>query len=75
VVPIVLYEGRPVAITWREERIRLLSAVGPERIAGEWWTGTDAARDYWRCVEAGSPHRELLLVRQGEVWSVVGWRD
>jgi protein ImuB len=72
VVPIVLYEGRPVAITWREERIRLLSAVGPERIAGEWWTGTDAARDYWRCVEAGSPHRELLLVRQG---SVVGWRD
>ena len=75
VVPIVLYEGRPVAITWREERIRLLSAVGPERIAGEWWTGTDAARDYWRCVEAGSPHRELLLVRQGEQWSVVGWRD
>jgi len=26
-------------------------------------------------VEAGSPHRELLLVRQGEEWSVVGWRD
>ncbi len=75
VVPIVLSDGRPVAITWREERIRLLSAVGPERIAGEWWTGADAARDYWRCVEAGSPHRELLLVRQGEEWSVVGWRD
>jgi protein ImuB len=26
---------------------RLIAAVGPERIAGEWWRGHDKTRDYY----------------------------
>jgi nucleotidyltransferase/DNA polymerase involved in DNA repair len=71
--------GRPVSCTLPDGPMRFLTAVGPERIAGEWWMGPQAARDYWRCVEAGAPHRELLLAREtqdaNDVWYVLGWRD
>mgnify|MGYP002788497597 CR=1 FL=1 len=71
--------GRPVSCTLTDGPMRLLTAVGPERIAGEWWMGPQAARDYWRCVEAGAPHRELILAREtqdeAEQWFVLGWRD
>jgi nucleotidyltransferase/DNA polymerase involved in DNA repair len=78
--------GRPVAAELSDGPMRFLTAVGPERIAGEWWTGEARGRDYWRCLEAGAPHRELLLVCEGAGegaegaatttrWHLLGWRD
>jgi protein ImuB len=39
--------GRPRQFTWRGAVYRLAHAVGPERIAGEWWRGHHRTRDYY----------------------------
>jgi hypothetical protein len=68
----------PAALTWRERRIVIGHALGPERLSGDWWR--DAySRDYWRCTTVEG---ELLLFRDraavdasaGE-WHVQGWYD
>jgi protein ImuB len=41
-------EGRPRQFSRRGGPVhRLVAAVGPERIAGEWWRGHDKTRDYY----------------------------
>jgi protein ImuB len=41
-------EGRPRQFALRGGQVhRLVAAVGPERIAGEWWRGHDKTRDYY----------------------------
>ncbi|GJE44544.1 Y-family DNA polymerase [Methylobacterium soli] len=56
-------EGPPERFRWRRRLHRVAHAEGPERIAGEWWRETAAARDYYvvEC-EAG---RRLWLYRDG----------
>ena len=39
--------GRPRQFAWRGRVHRLAHAVGPERIAGEWWRGHNRTRDYY----------------------------
>jgi protein ImuB len=39
--------GPPRQFTWRGDVHLLLHAVGPERIAGEWWRGHCHTRDYY----------------------------
>ncbi|MDB5320433.1 MAG: protein imuB [Phycisphaerales bacterium] len=39
--------GPPRQFAWRENIYRLTHAVGPERIAGEWWRGHRHTRDYY----------------------------
>jgi protein ImuB len=62
---------RPCALWWRERRVTIGRAAGPERLSGDWWKD-GYARDYWRCE---SESGELLAFRERERWFVQGWYD
>jgi len=62
---------RPCALWWRERRIAIGRASGPERLSGDWWKD-GYARDYWRCE---SESGEILAFRERERWYVQGWYD
>ncbi|HEV7702789.1 MAG TPA: hypothetical protein VGO46_00800, partial [Gemmatimonadaceae bacterium] len=62
---------RPCALWWRERRVAIGRAAGPERLSGDWWKD-GYARDYWRCE---SDSGELLAFREREQWFVQGWYD
>ena len=62
---------RPCALWWRERRVAIGRAAGPERLSGDWWKD-GYARDYWRCE---SDSGELLAFRERERWFVQGWYD
>ena len=40
-------DGRPVTFTWNGHHYTVTHWIGPERIAGLWWTGHDKTRDYF----------------------------
>ncbi|MGE5729595.1 MAG: DNA polymerase Y family protein, partial [Gemmatimonas sp.] len=63
--------NRPCALWWRERRLAIGQASGPERLSGDWWKD-GYARDYWRCE---SESGEILAFREGERWYVQGWYD
>jgi nucleotidyltransferase/DNA polymerase involved in DNA repair len=69
--------GTPRVLWWRGRRVRLERALGPERLAGDWWKD-DYARDYWRCEESDSEGNVVLfhdrLAATGG-WYVQGWYD
>lgn len=65
----VLTQGRPpLEFRWRRRAFRSQSAVGPERIAPEWWLDDPAwrsgPRDYWR-VETETGERLWLFEALG----------
>jgi protein ImuB len=62
---------RPCALWWRDRRVAIGRAAGPERLSGDWWKD-GYARDYWRCE---SDSGELLAFRERERWYVQGWYD
>jgi protein ImuB len=69
----VAADGVPSAFTWRRVRHVIREAEGPERIAGEWWRGEGAVRDYFRVrVEDG---RRFWLFRGGgqRAWFLHGF--
>ncbi len=41
-------DGPPLRFRWRRAMHEVVSAEGPERIAGTWWSDEGAARDYFR---------------------------
>jgi protein ImuB len=41
-------DGPPLRLDWRDQVHEVLAAVGPERIAPEWWLGDAGSRDYYR---------------------------
>lgn len=68
--------GRPpLKFEWRRRSYETGSALGPERLAAEWWRETDMAlRDYWR-VETKTGLRLWLVTFPGqgdEAWFVAG---
>jgi len=67
--------GAPALVEWRGRQLPVAHAVGPERLAGEWWQD-GYHRDYWRCE---TPLGELLLFLDNAVapaeWRVQGWAD
>lgn len=70
-------DGVPRAIRWRQQVITVSHAIGPERLAGDWWS-TGYARDYWRCEDAaGTSH--LVLFRDCTTnpspWFIHAWYD
>lgn len=69
-------DGAPSVLWWRGRRVRVERALGPERLAGDWWK--DAyARDYWRCEEIGG-EGDLVLFHDKTPdgrWYVQGWYD
>ncbi|HJU76213.1 MAG TPA: hypothetical protein VJ717_20905, partial [Gemmatimonadaceae bacterium] len=64
---------RPKALRWRSRVWRIHHAVGPERLAGEWWRDP-YARDYWRCEEDGGATLVVYRRSDGE-WFVQGWAN
>lgn len=63
----------PRRVFWRGRAIPVLSAIGPERLSGDWWND-GYSRDYWRC-EGVDDERELVLYRDAAGWWVQGWYD
>ena len=69
--------GTPRAIRWRDQVIVVSRAMGPERLAGDWWTG-GYARDYWRCEDQDGTC-DLVIYRDcttsAPTWYLHAWHD
>ena len=65
-------DGRPVAFTHHGHTHRLVRVVGPERIAGEWWTGHDKTRDYFDATDTEGRRFWLFRVTQTRRWFLHG---
>jgi protein ImuB len=59
-------EGAPVSFTHRGAVHRLTVALGPERIAGQWWHGHDKTRDYYDVEDTTG--KRFWIFRVGETW-------
>lgn len=55
-------DGPPQCFRWRRRLHRVAHADGPERIAGEWWSGPAPTRDYY--VVEDEAGRRLWIYRQ-----------
>ena len=67
------HDESPRRIFWRGRAIPVISAIGPERLSGDWWND-GYCRDYWRC-ESDEECGELVLYRDAAGWWVQGWYD
>ena len=72
-VDVELPRGIPAAVWWRNRRIDIVRAHGPERLSGDWWRGDGYARDYWRCT--ATPDGDVLLYHTDAGWYLQGWYD
>jgi len=63
----------PRRILWRGRAIAIASAIGPERLSGDWWRD-GYSRDYWRC-ESDADVGELMLYHDAAGWWLQGWYD
>jgi protein ImuB len=74
-------EGRPSQFTHEGKVHRVVHAVGPERIAGEWWRGHYKTRDYYDVEDTDGERfwifRVIRREKAGEhlsaTWYVHGW--
>lgn len=70
----------PDTFRWRRQAHRVTAAVGPERLAPEWWLDDPAwrsgVRDYWRVTtDGGTPAVALLRTWRSDVGGLVlSWR-
>ncbi|MFQ1700789.1 Y-family DNA polymerase [Loktanella agnita] len=66
----------PARFRWRRMAFTTLRAMGPERIAPEWWFDDPAwragMRDYWRIETREGPRLWLFYTPQSPAWSVQG---
>jgi len=67
------HDESPRRIFWRGRAIPVISAIGPERLSGNWWSD-GYSRDYWRC-ESDEECGELMLYRDAAGWWMQGWYD
>jgi nucleotidyltransferase/DNA polymerase involved in DNA repair len=69
-------DPEPTRVFWRGRAIPILSAIGPERLSGDWWND-GFSRDYWRCEHGPGDDEggELVLYRDAAGWWVQGWYD
>jgi protein ImuB len=63
----------PRRIQWRGRTLSIASAIGPERLSGDWWND-GYSRDYWRCA-SDQELGELMLYRDAAGWWLQGWYD
>ncbi len=66
-------DSAPRRIHWRGRTLAIASAVGPERMSGDWWND-GFSRDYWRC-ESAQESGDLMLYRDAAGWWLQGWYD
>ena len=66
----------PASFRWRRMAFTTLRAIGPERIAPEWWLDDPAwrtgLRDYWRIETHQGPRLWLFHTPQAPAWCVQG---
>jgi protein ImuB len=66
----------PAHFRWRRMRFSTLRAIGPERIAPEWWLDDPAwrtgLRDYWRVETREGPRLWLYHTPQAPGWCIQG---
>lgn len=75
--PVTAAAGHPPArFRWRRMPFTTLRAIGPERIALEWWFDDPAwrtgLRDYWRIETREGPRLWLFHTPQAPAWCVQG---
>src|SRR5258705_493427 len=54
-------DGRPISLAYEGHVHRVDHAIGPERIAGPWWSGRKKTRDYFDASEAETGRRFWLF--------------
>lgn len=66
----------PRRFQWRRQALTLVRAVGPERLAPEWWLDDppwrSGVRDYWRLDTSEGPRLWAFHTPQEPGWSVQG---
>ena len=66
----------PGQLRWRRRVLSVVRALGPERLAPEWWLDDPAwrsgMRDYWRLDCAEGPRLWAFFTPQAPGWAVQG---
>jgi protein ImuB len=68
-------DGRPISFTHQGEVHRLAHAVGPERIAGQWWQGHFKTRDYFDVEDGEGKRFWIFRVTENGKWFLHGAFD
>ena len=61
-------DGWPIAVTEEGRTRRIVHAVGPERLAGQWWQGHDKTRDYFEIEDESGRRSWVFRVRETSRW-------
>jgi protein ImuB len=70
--PFDAYDGSPVQFRHGRDVHRLIHAVGPERIAGEWWRAHRRTRDYFDVEDADGKRFWVFRVNETNRWFLHG---
>jgi protein ImuB len=65
-------DGRPILFRLDNELHELTQAIGPERIAGEWWHGHHRTRDYFDAEDRNGKRFWLFRVQETSRWYLHG---
>ncbi len=65
-------DGRPISFTLGRHAHRLVHAIGPERIAGQWWEGHHKTRDYFIVEDEEGRRFWIFRVMQSSRWYMHG---
>lgn len=65
-------DGRPISITQAGRVRRVVHALGPERIAGQWWEGHTKTRDYFAIEDEAGQRNWIFRVQETGKWYVHG---
>ena len=61
-------DGRPISFTLGRQVHRLVHAIGPERIGGQWWEGHHKTRDYFVVEDEEGRRFWIFRVMQSSRW-------
>jgi len=65
-------DGRPISFTVGNDVHRLVHAIGPERIGGQWWEGHHKTRDYFVVEDEKGRRFWIFRVMQSSRWYLHG---
>ncbi|HEX2972384.1 MAG TPA: DNA polymerase Y family protein [Tepidisphaeraceae bacterium] len=65
-------DGRPISFTHEGEVHRVMHAIGPERIGGQWWEGHNKTRDYFVVEDESGRRSWVFRVRETDKWYLHG---
>jgi len=65
-------DGKPILFRFDNDLHELTHAIGPERIAGEWWHGHHRTRDYFDAEDRNGKRFWLFRVQETSHWYLHG---